>query len=270
MNRRILPLAAASIALLAGCSRQGDSTPPADLTYDGATSISRNILDEAVPAFERKAGLKFGRIDQSGGGKGLGRLFAGEVGLAGVARQLTSDELARKPFFQIIGYDALAVFVHPKNPVKGLSRAQLKAIFTGAIVNWKDAGGPNLPIVGCTERHNSGRNTLAVFQSIVLDEAPFGKVHETADPADCLAFVAATPGAVTFATVAYAVPSVRIVPVEGVEPTRTAVLDSSYLLSRPLLLVTRSAPTGPAAAFFDFMLSPEGQSIVGKKFIPAR
>jgi phosphate transport system substrate-binding protein len=271
MSPSLTRFAAASLLSLAiGCSRGGDAAAPKPLTYDGATSISRHVLNEAIPGFEKRTGLKFGKVDQSGGGKGLSRLFSGDVEIAGVARRLTPDELGRKPFFQIIGYDALGVFVHAANPVKGLSRAQLKAIFSGAIVNWKDVGGPNLPIVTCTEPLASGRNTLAVFQSIVLDEAPFGPVHEEADPADCLAFVASKPGAISFATVAYAIPGVRAVPVDGIAATPQNVVNSSYLLSRPLLLVTREQPKGDAAAFFDYMLSPDGQAVVGKKFIPVR
>jgi phosphate transport system substrate-binding protein len=260
-----LALVAAALACAGG--GRDTATP---LTYDGSTAISRHILADAIPSFEKKTGLAFGKVDQSGGGKGLSRLFAGEVGIAGVARRLTADELSRKPYFQIIGYDALGVFVHDANPVKGLSKAQLKAIFTGAIVNWKDVGGPNLPILTCTEPLLSGRNTLAVFKTLVLDEAPFGPLREAADPADCLTFVASTPAAVTFATVAYAIPGVRSVLVDGVEPSPQHVVDASYLLSRPLLLVTRAPPSGSAATFLDFMLSSEGQAIVGKKFIPAR
>jgi phosphate transport system substrate-binding protein len=259
--------AATLLSLLTACKGGGDARP---LTYDGSTSISRHILPEAIPAFEAKAGVRFGQVDQSGGGKGLARLFAGEVELAGVARQLTSAERERQPYFQIIGYDALGVYVNERSPVKALSKAQLKAIFTGAIVNWKDVGGPNLPIVACTEPLGSGRNTLAVFQATVLDDAPYGAVRETPDPADCLGFVAATPGAVSFATIAYAIPGVRTVSVDGVEPVPARVLDSTYLLSRPLLLVARRRPEGPLAAFFDFMLSPDGQRIVAKKFIPVR
>jgi phosphate transport system substrate-binding protein len=263
-------LRAGAVLLLFASACTGGGSATAPLTYDGATSISGHILSEAIPAFERKTGTRFGKVDRSGGGKGLERLFTGEVEIAGVARRLTVEELARQPYFQIIGYDALGVYVHAKNPLKGLSKAQLKAIFSGAIVNWKDVGGPNLPIVTCTEPLASGRNTLAVFQTTILDDAPFGPVHEAPDPSDCLAFVAGNPGAISFATIAYAIAGVRALPIDGVEPSPARVMDSTYLLSRPLLLVTRSQPRGAIAAFLDFMLSAEGQAIVGKKFIPAR
>jgi phosphate transport system substrate-binding protein len=255
-------------ASTAACTR---GAPPATaLTYDGATSIGRHVLADAIPAFEKSTGIEFGHVYESGGGKGLERLFNGEVGVAGVARQLTAEELGRQPWFQIIGHDALGVFVNGKNPVKGLSKAQLKAIFTGAIVSWKDVGGANLPIVACTEPLKSGRNTLAVLQSEMLDGAPFGPVRELPDPADCLGFVDANPGGVTVASLAYAFPSVRPLPIDGVAPTPERVVDSSYPLSRPLLLVTRGEPTGDVAAFMKFMLSPDGQAIVGRKFVPAR
>ena len=44
--------------------------------------------------------------------------------------------------------------------------------------------------------------------------------------------------------------------------------DGSYLIQRPLILMSKEEPTGGAEEFFDFMLSPEGQAIVGQKFIP--
>jgi phosphate transport system substrate-binding protein len=260
----------ALLVLASACRGGGGQSGERPLTYDGATTISRHILGEAIPAFERKSGTKFARVDQSGGGKGLERLLAGEVEIAGVARLLTADELARQPYFQIIGYDALVVVLHASNPVRGLSKAQLKAIFTGAIVNWKDVGGTNLPVVTCTEPLKSGRNTLAVFRSTVLDDAPYGASHEAPDPSDCLAFVAANPGAISFSSLAYTTPGVRAIPIDGIAATPATVIDSTYLLSRPLLLVTRAQPTGNVAAFMAFMLSPDGQAIVGKKFIPAR
>lgn len=270
METNRLRIAAVAAAALAAACPGGSKPARAPLTYDGATSIGRQVLAEAIPAFERKSGIAFGKVFESGGGKGLARLFDGEIEIAGVARMLTPEELARQPHFQIIGYDALGVALHASNPVRGLSKAQLKAIFTGAIVNWKDVGGPNASIVCCTEPLKSGRNTLAVIQSILLDDAPFGPVHEAADPSDCLAFVAANPGAVTVATIAYTMPGTRTVTVDGVAPVPARVLDSTYLLSRPLLLVTRGEPTGQTAEFMRFMLSPEGQRIVGRKFVPAR
>ena len=57
-----------------------------------------------------------------------------------------------------IAYDALAVVVHPSNPVKQLTRRQLEDIFRGKITNWKQVGGD--------DRKNSGLLTRNIFRYI--------------------------------------------------------------------------------------------------------
>ncbi len=47
------------------------------------------------------------------------------------------EDLAEVP----IAYDALAVVVHPSNPVKQLTRQQLEDIFRGKVTNWQQVGG---------------------------------------------------------------------------------------------------------------------------------
>lgn len=270
------PLAFALAILVSACGGKSDPKQTAAtaaqeaLTYDGSTTISGKILPEAIPAFQQKTGIRFAKVGTSGAGKGLKAALAGEVDLAGVTRSLTADELAQKPYFQIIGYDALGVFVNDGNPVKALTKAQLKAIFTGKVTNWKDVGGRNEPITTCTELQDSGRATVDGFKSMALDGAAFGPTKQLEDPADCLKLVASSAGAVTPATIAYAIPGVHAVSLDAVDPLPENVRSGSYLLSRPMLLVARSMPLGARKAFFDFMLSPDGQSVVAKKFVPVR
>jgi phosphate transport system substrate-binding protein len=266
-------LRAIVLALLsAACGdRKADAPPPpAELRYDGATTISARILPALAPAFRAKTGVPL-RIERSGAGVGLRRVLAGEVDVAGVSRSLTAQELARKPYFQIIGYDALAVYVNESNPVRALSRAQLKAIFTGQATSWKDVGGKPVKVVPCTERLDSERATLDAFRALAMGGAAYGKVTEREDPADCLAFVTREPGGIAAASVAFAVPGVRTVTVDGLEPLPVHVRASRYPLTRPLLLVAREQPAGPLAAFFELALSPEGQSAIANAgFVPAR
>ena len=163
------------------------------------------------------------------------------------------------------------IFVNAGNPVPGLTRAQLKDVFTGKLTNWRQLGGRDRPIVACTEHLLSERATLEAFRTLVLDGAAFGPVKELEDPADCLQLVAGNPDAITPATTAYAIPGVRAATVDGVSPEPKHVRSSTYLLTRPLLLVTREAPTGPLKEFVEFMVSPEGQAIVVRAgFVAAR
>ena len=261
----------ALVLLAASCGRRAEVPPrPTELRYDGATTISARILPSLAPALKARTGTAL-RIDRNGAGVGLRRLFAGEVDVAGVSRSLTAAELARKPYFQIIGYDAIAVYVNEANPVRALTRAQLRAVFTGGASSWKGLGGKPIRILPCTERLDSERATLAAFRALALGGAPYGKVTQREDPADCLAFVAREPGGIAAASVAYAVPGVRVAAVDGLEPLPVHVRASRYPLTRPLLLVAREPPQGSLAALFELALSPEGQAATANAgFVPAR
>ena len=241
-----------------------------ELTYDGATTIGKQVMTEAAPAFQAKTGVKFSKIGMSGAGKGLKAALAGEVSVAGVSRSLTQDELAQKPYFKIIGYDALGVFVNAANPVKVLTKTQLKAIYSGQVTNWKALGGPDLAIVACSEKLNSGRATVDAFKNRVLDGKSYGPVKELDDASDCVKFVATSKGAVAPASLAYAIQGTRALPVDGIKPTDDDVRAGTYALARPLLLVTKSPPQGALKQFFDFMLSVEGQKFVDKSFVSVR
>jgi phosphate transport system substrate-binding protein len=210
-------------------------------------------------------------VARSGAGKGLKAMFAGQVDVAGVARALTAEERAARPFVAIIGYDGLAVLVNEANPVRALSREQVKALFTGTARTWRQVGGRDLPVVACTERLASERATLTAFRELALDGAAYGPVVEREDPADCVRLVASDPAAVAAASVALAVHGTRAVTVDGVDPVPERIRDSAYPLTRPLLLVTRAPPEGSLGAFVDFMTSPEGQAAVARAgFVAAR
>jgi phosphate transport system substrate-binding protein len=265
---------AVAVALLAtgACGEKAPATRAAatELRYDGATSISQTILADAVPLLRERTGVEL-RVDRGGSGVGLRRVLAGEVDVAGVARPLTAQELAPKPYFQIIGYDALAVFVDEANPVRALTRAQVKAIFTGRATSWSALGGKDQPVRPCTERSGSGRATIDALQALVLEGEPYGNVTQLEDPRDCVAWVTRMPGAVTVATAAFRIPGVRPVEIDGVEPTPANARSGRYLLTRPLLLVSRQPPEGALAQLFELALSPEGQALVAKAgFVPAR
>ena len=261
---RALPVCLALVAA-AGCRRGGP--PEAPLTYDGSTAIASHVLVDAVPAFERRSKHRFARVAASGSGKGLRAALAGEVSVAGVTRSLTADELAHRPYYEIIGYDALAMFVNAANPVRGLTRAQLRDVLTGRVKSWNELGGERRPIVVCTEHVDSGRGTVEVLRTVALEGAPFGGVIEVEDPADCLTLVAQDPAAITAATVAFSIPGTRALPLDGIPPVEPNVRSGAYLLSRPMLLVTKDVPTGAVKEFFDFMRSAEGQSFEQAKFI---
>ncbi|WP_054696526.1 substrate-binding domain-containing protein [Geotalea toluenoxydans] len=124
----------------------------ADITYSGSSTIGTGILKAgAADAFANKTGKKLASIEIPGSGKGVKALIEGKVMVAGASRPLKPEEKKEKLSSTTIGYDAVTVFVHKNNPIKNLSKEQLKGIFTGKIKNWKEVGGKNAPIVPNTE-----------------------------------------------------------------------------------------------------------------------
>jgi phosphate transport system substrate-binding protein len=250
-----------------------------ELRYVGSSTIGTSVLKAgAVDAFSKKSGIRFAAIDESGSGRGIQALLEGKTALAGASRPLKAEERQQRLIGTTIGYDAIAIFVHASNPVTDLSKEQLKGIFTGTIKNWKEVGGKDAPITPNTEIQGDKRATIEMFIELVLDGAAHGKGFKEIDlPRDQIVEVAANPNAicsVSFGLLA-ALPAdqrskVKAISVNGLEPNDRNVQSGAYPVSRPLLLVSQGLPQGQVKDFIAFMLSPEGQAIVGKNFVPVR
>ncbi|MCL2790965.1 MAG: substrate-binding domain-containing protein [Desulfobulbus sp.] len=266
----LLPLPTHSFGMEKGGTAPKDNPDlQSTLSYEGASSIAYVLLPRLAKAFLDKNGIAFREIGEAGAGAGFKAVTEGKVSLGGLARSLSDSEKAAVAAWQIFGFDALAVYVHPSNPVSSLTRAQLKDMLSGRITNWKDVGGADQSIVVFTEQLNSGRASLAVVKDIVLNGGAYGPVKEREDPMDCIWAVEEEPRGITFATSSIATPKTKIIAVDGILPERAHVASGKYLLSRPLVLVTMM-PSGNVQKFFEFVLTPEGQAIVSQLFVPVR
>jgi len=250
-----------------------------EIAYSGSSTIGMSILQAgAVKAFEDKAGVKFQSVENPGSGKGIEALLAGKTPLAGASRPLSADEKKKKLLGTVIGYDAIAVFVHKNNPVTKLSKEQLKGIFGGTIKNWKEVGGKDAPITPNTEISGEKRATMLEFQKLAMDDAPYAKGFKEIDlPRDQISYLAGDETgicSVSLGLLAAVAPEVRAkvkaVTVNNAEPTDDNIRSGAYLISRPLLLVTNGLPKGLVKQFIDFMLSSDGQKYVALNFVPVK
>jgi phosphate transport system substrate-binding protein len=121
-------------------------------------------------------------ISGGGSGTGIAAMINGTVDIANSSRQMKKKELKRatdsgqKPVEHVVGYDALAVFLHMDNPMNALSFNQLGKIFGrgGEFTKWSDLG---VSVPGCgsdkivvvSRQNNSG--TYAYFKKAVLKSA---------------------------------------------------------------------------------------------------
>lgn len=251
--------------IAAGCTQEAVELP---LSYDGAATIGETLLPELISGYERASGKKFGTVAMNGSSAGFKAVMEGRVALAGMVRSLKSTEKVRNPYYEIIGYDALGVFVHSSNPIDALSQKQLKDIFTGKVTRWSELGGPDVPIEPVTEHAQAQeRGTRGAFQEMVLEGAPFTRTREVDFPRDCVEYVSTHPGAVTYASFIYEMPGVKLLSVDGSPPNLETIRSAEYPLIRPLLLISRDLPKGQARIFFEYVLTAPGQAVISRKVV---
>lgn len=230
-------------------------------------------------------------VSVSGGGSGTGiaAMINGTVDIANASRKMKEKEmkLAQKngqnPVEHVVGYDALAVFIHKDNPAKSLSLPQLKDIYgrNPKATKWSDLG---LTVPGCKDKivvvsrqNNSG--TYAYFKKAVLGKK--GKyrtgtldMHGSKDVVD---LVEKTPCAIGYSGLAYTTDHVKMACIAMetggacVDPSVSTASDRSYPIARPLFMYTNGEPQGEIKNYLDWIMSDSGQCIiVGKGYAPVR
>ena len=206
-------------------------------------------------------------VTVTGGGSGVGisALMEGTTDIAQASRRMKFDEKQKiqkegdKVKETVVAYDALAVVVHPSNPVTNLTREQLEGIFTGRITNWKEVGGPDENIVLVTRPTSSG--TRATFQKYALDgnEEASNTSMETDDSGVLLQNVKDTKGAIGYVALSYLTgdAGVATVAIDGAEPT----LENTYAGKYPVWtfehMYTKGEPDEVVSAFLDYIMSDE-------------
>lgn len=230
------------------------------------------------------------RISVTGGGSGTGiaSLINGTVGIANASRQIKAEEIEQaqsngvEPVEHIIARDAIAVIVNPNNPVNKLTLQQISNIYSGKLVNWKEVGGDDRPIVRLSRETNSG--THVYFLETVLRLG--SKEDKTLFSTDTLLLpssqgiieeVRQNPNAIGYDGLGYVPDDLKMIAIAEeaggayVLPSVETVNDKSYAIARDLYMYTNGAPEGILKEYLDWILSPEAQLIVAELgFVPVK
>lgn len=278
-----------SILLLALVACGRDSAQRRKLIQNKGSDTLVNVAQAWAEHYKKVDASVAVAVSGGGSGVGISALVNGKVDIANASRKMKPSEIeqARKngvePVEHIVGYDALAVYVHAKNPVKSLTIEQLAAIYGegGTAETW-DQVGTTVPgakdnkIVRVSRQNNSG--TYAYFKKAVLGKGREYKLGslDMHGSKDVVELVAHTPGAIGYSGLAYATPDVRMVPIvkDGnapVAPSVATASDRSYPIARPLFMYTRGRPEGEVKKYLDWILSDAGQGILLEKgYAPIR
>jgi len=255
--------------LLAACAAPAAPArdPLAGVYKIGGGDSSIDIVKALTEAYAAKhPGVKFD-IDTSLGSDPAVNLSAdGTLDLGMASRELSADEMTRVDRL-IIGVAGTGIAVHAQNPLRSLSTAQLQDIYGGKLTDWSAIGGPAGTIIALVREKGSSARTT--FENVVFGgKATFGpsvlEINGGDQMRQAIAVYRTSIGIIGVTKDDPEATGVRLLSLDGVVPTRTALLDGTYKLRRPLyLLSSRSVTSKPAvASFLDFVKSAEGQKIL--------
>ena len=231
-----------------------------EIAYVGSSTVNKFLTDAAEVYTDHTFAVDTG--PESSGGEVCP--LRGNCDMGGVARNVSAEALDRGVVATLVGRDAIAVIVHPSNPVDDLSAEQLHGIFTGQITNWSEVGGADAPISPYIV--TAGSATRSVFQSVILDGADYAGAQVVEPDARMVPTVARDTngiGQISF-SFTFGTDAVRPIAVGG---EAASVENPSYPITRPLYITTRGEPEGAVAEFLAWALSPDGQAVVRQNFV---
>jgi phosphate transport system substrate-binding protein len=289
MNIRVSLILTAAITLLVACGK-GDQGQERTVIQNKGSDTLVNVAQAWAEAYQKVDPNVAISVTGGGSGTGIAALINGTVDIANASRAMKQKEIdlakskGHNPVKHVVGYDALAVYLHKDNPAESLSLQQLAEIYGegGTFDKWTDLG---LEVPGCegqeivrvSRQNNSG--TYVYFREAVLGKERDYKLgsRDMQGSKDVVDLVEKTPCAIGYSGLAYATPQVKMACIaeqDGgpcVNPSVATASDGSYPIARPLFMYTSGQPTGAIKAYLDWILSDEGQCIIlNKGYAPVR
>jgi phosphate transport system substrate-binding protein len=222
-------------------------------------------------------------VEVSGGGSGVGiaALEKGTIDIANASRNMKPEEIeaakkntGKTPKEIIVGYDALAIYVHKDNPLNEITLDQIAQIYMegGSITKWADLG-VTIPgasgdeIVRVSRQSNSG--TYEFLREHVLNKKDFKLGSRDMNGSkEVVELVSSTPTAIGYSGMGYATPAVKMLKVKktasdpAFDPNVANTLAKTYPIARSLQVYTLGESQGAVKTYIDWMLSDAGQKVV--------
>lgn len=265
---------AAALTLMAGaltaCGADGSSA--GGNTESGKTERSQTVATDGSTSMEKVIGFlseaymeEHGDIkvtyNPTGSSSGIQAVAEGRCDIGLASRDLKDEETADLQG-TIVAIDGIGIIVNPDNPVTDLTIEQIGKIYSGEVANWKELGGSDAPIVCIGREAASG--TRDGFEEVTGTKDKCKYSQELTSTGDVVQTVSGNPNAIGYASIASANDSVKMVSVEGINPTTETIQNGEYKVQRNFVLVTKKdTPLSKTAEeFFDFATSPQADSLI--------
>ena len=270
---------ALSLAALTGCGSKTET--PADTNTDSSAqteapaALSGSVSTNGSTSMEKVIGALSEQFmadnsgvtvtyDPTGSGAGIEAASNGSADIGLASRALKDEEKAGGLTETIVALDGITVIVNTDSKVANLTVEQIGKIFTGEITDWSEVGG-DAGTISCIGRE-AGSGTRDGFESITGTKDACKLDQELTSTGGVIEAVAGNPNAIGYASLSAVEGknTVKAVTVGGVACTEATVLDGSYAIQRPFVLVTKTGETlSPAAqAFFDYATSSAASQLI--------
>ncbi len=226
-------------------------------------------------------------VTGGGSGTGIASLINGTVDIANASRQMKASEIAEAqangfdPIEFTVAIDALAVVVHPDNPVSQLTIDQLADIYTGRVTNWQAVGGNDAPIILLSRETNSGTHVYFLEEVVRKGDGDNSDIFAPQtllmpSSVGITSELRRNPNAIGYDGFGYVDPAHEKMIAVAVDtnslyvlPSIAAGADGSYPISRGLYMYTAGEPTGPIADYLAWIMGDDGQALVAELgFVP--
>ena len=275
----LILILALSLAALTGCGSKTET--PADTNTDSSAqteapaALSGSVSTNGSTSMEKVIGTLSEQFmadnsgvtvtyDPTGSGAGIEAASNGSADIGLASRALKDEEKAGGLTETIVALDGIAVIVNADSKVADLTVEQIGKIFTGEITDWSEVGG-DAGTISCIGRE-AGSGTRDGFESITGTKDACKLDQELTSTGGVIEAVAGNPNAIGYASLSAVEGknTVKAVTVGGVACTEATVLDGSYAIQRPFVLVTKTDATlSPAAqAFFDYATSTAANDLI--------
>lgn len=231
---------------------------------NGSTSMEK-VIGNLKEQFESDNG---GNVtvsyDATGSGAGIEAVTNGTADIGLSSRALKEEETAGGLTGTTVALDGIAVIVNADSQVKDLTVEQIAKIFTGEITNWSEVGGADGEIACIGREANSG--TRDGFESITGTEDTCKLSQELTSTGAVIEAVKSSPNAIGYASLSSVEgkEGIKALTVGGVACSEETVLDGSYEIQRPFVLVTKTDGklSEVAQAFFDYATSADASDLI--------
>lgn len=263
VTKMMLPLCITVCVLggLTGCGNSNNSSS-GTITMAGSTSMEK-FANALAESFMLKYPDVTITVEFTGSSAGIEFVLAGSADIGNSSRALREEEKSSGAVENIVAIDGIAVITDSSNAVAALSKEQLTGIYRGEIRNWSETGGDDMPIVVVGREAGSG--TREAFEELLGIKDMCVYANELNSTGAVMARIASTPGAIGYVSLDVPDHTVRIISLDGTEPTEENIKDGRYPLSRPFIMATNGEIETQSEAvqeMFTYLSSEEGQELI--------